>query len=355
MNEEVIPLYQTTVTTITTSPSNQQSFLSDKSNSPPVEIELTLAEPPFDDTLGVPSDVSIRTSDNITFRAHRAILSLASPFFRTMLSLPQPSDSESNTDADTIPVSEDSKTIRSLLLLCYPGPRPTFVSESTDLTEIKALIGALTKYEMLHTGIAGRLKDLIHQPFTCKEPLRIYAIACQFKWQDLAETAAKASLQYPLHEIYVAELEEISAGDYHRLLKYHRQCGVAAGNVTTNCGLRWMSMRSGLGAWTWLRCQSCPAAGSVFICLTDAAAIPTPVPVRAWFMDYMVAMGTTLKRTPCAKLLDNMDTILPFIPKIGQCTTCRAGAFVELRSFIPGIFKAEVEKAISQVELEISF
>ncbi|KAK7040693.1 hypothetical protein VNI00_009599 [Paramarasmius palmivorus] len=267
-----------------------------------------------------------------------------------MLSLPQPHPETKDGGVDekescVVPVPEDSKVMRAVLLFCYPGRDPVF----TDIDEIKGVVGAVMKYEMQDT-IAGRLKEAIH-PFTCKEPLRIFSIASHFKWRELAQAAAKASLHFPLQEVYVQELELINAGDYHRLLKYHQQCGIAAANVTTNCGLRWMR----LGAWTWLRCQSCPAASSTFMCITDSNLGAMPVPVRAWFMDYMVAMGVALKRTPSSRLLDSIDSIIPFIPKIGQCQTCRAGGFVEMRSFIPGIFKAEVERAIAQVEIEITF
>lgn len=53
----------------------------------------------------------------VEFRAHRVILSIASPVFETMFSLPQPGVEK------TLPVcdlSEDANTVEALLRLIYP-------------------------------------------------------------------------------------------------------------------------------------------------------------------------------------------------------------------------------------------
>ncbi|KAJ7750603.1 hypothetical protein B0H16DRAFT_1318583 [Mycena metata] len=41
---------------------------------------------PFDES----TDAILRSSDDLDFPVHRAVLSLASPFFRDMFSIPQP-------------------------------------------------------------------------------------------------------------------------------------------------------------------------------------------------------------------------------------------------------------------------
>ena len=53
----------------------------------------------------------------VEFRAHRAILSIASPVFETMLSLPQPGIEKLIPVCD---LSEDAKTLEVLLRLIYP-------------------------------------------------------------------------------------------------------------------------------------------------------------------------------------------------------------------------------------------
>ena len=53
----------------------------------------------------------------VEFRAHRAILAIASPVFELMFSLPQPGTEKSLPVCD---LSEDAKTVDGLLRLIYP-------------------------------------------------------------------------------------------------------------------------------------------------------------------------------------------------------------------------------------------
>lgn len=53
----------------------------------------------------------------VEFRAHRAILSIASPVFETMFSLPQPGAEKSLPVCD---LSEDANTLEALLRFIYP-------------------------------------------------------------------------------------------------------------------------------------------------------------------------------------------------------------------------------------------
>ncbi|KAJ7627871.1 hypothetical protein B0H17DRAFT_901672, partial [Mycena rosella] len=57
---------------------------------------------PFDDPN---ADAILRSSDDIDFHVHRIVLSLASPFFRQMLSLPQ---AETEPSVAILPVSESA-------------------------------------------------------------------------------------------------------------------------------------------------------------------------------------------------------------------------------------------------------
>lgn len=53
----------------------------------------------------------------VEFRAHRAILSIASPVFETMFSLPQPGAEKPLPVCD---LSEDANTLEALLRFIYP-------------------------------------------------------------------------------------------------------------------------------------------------------------------------------------------------------------------------------------------
>ena len=66
----------------------------------------------------------MRSSDNIDFRVFKLFLSLTSPFFGALFDIPQPieenGDQEIKDGLAVIPVTEDSKTLDTLLHFCYP-------------------------------------------------------------------------------------------------------------------------------------------------------------------------------------------------------------------------------------------
>ena len=72
---------------------------------------------PFD----VPdANLIIRSSDNIDFRVHKSLLVMTSPFFKDLLSLPQPSDGETVDGLHIIQLPETSELLNSLLSILYP-------------------------------------------------------------------------------------------------------------------------------------------------------------------------------------------------------------------------------------------
>jgi hypothetical protein len=68
------------------------------------------------------SDINliIRSSDLVNFRVHKSVLATASPFFKDLLSLPQPSDSEIVDGLPVVQMSEDSELLNSLVSNLYP-------------------------------------------------------------------------------------------------------------------------------------------------------------------------------------------------------------------------------------------
>lgn len=74
-----------------------------------------------------PFDVSdtsliIRSSDLVDFRVHKSILAMVSPFFKDLLSLPQPSDSEIVDGLPVVRMSESSELLNGLISILYPVP-----------------------------------------------------------------------------------------------------------------------------------------------------------------------------------------------------------------------------------------
>ena len=67
------------------------------------------------------ADFVIRSSDIVNFRVNKLVLAVASPFFRDLLSLPQPpSCGESVDGLPVVQLSEDSELLSALVSMLYP-------------------------------------------------------------------------------------------------------------------------------------------------------------------------------------------------------------------------------------------
>ena len=65
-------------------------------------------------------NIILRSSDFVNFRVHKNVLAMASPFFKDLLSLPQPSDSESVDGLPVVQLHEGSELLNSLISMIYP-------------------------------------------------------------------------------------------------------------------------------------------------------------------------------------------------------------------------------------------
>ncbi|KAH9942481.1 uncharacterized protein BXZ73DRAFT_97891 [Epithele typhae] len=140
----------------------------------------TPADAPFDQPS---ADIVLRSVDRVDFRAHRVILAQASPFFADMFSLPQ----RSPPDVDALPVvdmSEDSKTLRRLLLLCYPVDK----QELESVADIAPVLAAARKFDM-EWPVRLLARDLTTS--VSRSPLRAWSCACQSGLEDVAHHAAE--------------------------------------------------------------------------------------------------------------------------------------------------------------------
>ncbi|KAL6300880.1 hypothetical protein BKA93DRAFT_501364 [Sparassis latifolia] len=202
-----------------------------KPNEPPSPAPPIWAQPPFDN---LSANIILRSSDNIDFCVHSVILSEASPFFKDMFSLQQPivDRTKSNNTVEyrdgrpVITVGEDSRTLDGLLRLCYPITDP----ELKDLLLVRPMLEAALKYQMDEATAITR-KAL--RSFAEKEPLRIWAIACRLRLEEDAHYAAQFTLQQTsIADSFPQEMQEITAGPYFRLLKYHRLRGAVDSNFS---------------------------------------------------------------------------------------------------------------------------
>jgi len=180
------------------------------------------ADAPFDDT---DTDIVLRTSDNVDFHVFKTILSLASPVFKDMFTIPQPS-----SPSNVVHISEDSSIIEKLLLFCYPVANPLI----RDLAEAGHLLEAARKYDIcaVPTLVQASITSLLNDD----NAVSVYGFASQHNWQAKAQAAAFRTLQSitlgrPGVSLSATDLSMMTTADYHRLLVYHDSCAQEAANI----------------------------------------------------------------------------------------------------------------------------
>ncbi|KAH9926999.1 uncharacterized protein B0H18DRAFT_1118738 [Fomitopsis serialis] len=303
------------------------SFLEDR---PPI----TDAPPPFNKPT---ADVILRSSDFVDFHVRKGILAEASDVFDVMFLLPQPPAVEILEDTrNGKPVilfrDEESRTLERLLRLCYPGRAPSI----GDLDDLRPVIHAAVKYDM--PEVLEALKETLRS-FMDTVPIRVYAIALIFKFEDEAKAAAKASLAFPAEDADAPELAEITGKAFNNLLKYHRACGVVAARVANNPS--WIPLPR---VDTWFN------AGRNHS--TCARAYHGDIYASEWWTTYMAESARILKTTPSGSALLMTGRTDQALRDAAGCLVCKYVAPGQMRGFIR-LFADEVDKAIAQVSLDI--
>lgn len=178
-----------------------------------------VASEPFDE-----GDVILRSSDDVDFHVYRAVLVLASPFFKSMFSLQQRSEMQAENTLPVVPISEDSMTVDLLLRYCYPIRNP----DIDDLTLLGSVLEAVMKYDL---DEPTRLAREALRMFLENEPLHVFAISCQLQLEEEASMAAetwKATQSWDDTQddfaltcagaAYVPQMANVSAAAYFRLV-----------------------------------------------------------------------------------------------------------------------------------------
>jgi len=161
------------------------------------------------------ADVIIRAAGALDFRVHKLVLSLISPIFKDMFTIPQP---PTNTP-DTLPhvdVDESADTWGTILRITYHLPNPT----TDDLGDLESLLLAAKKYELKfildsHQGI---FKD---RGFIQRDPLHLYAIACACGFEDQAKYVARNAEHLAVtRRSHAGNLKGLTVTSYHRLVSF---------------------------------------------------------------------------------------------------------------------------------------
>ena len=159
-------------------------------------------------------DVILRSThgtESRDFRVHKIFLSFASPIFKDMFKLPQPSSPTSNVDV--VNLTDPPRVLELILRFIYPCPPPVI----DDLTLLSEVLFLADKYDI--EAARSRLRPSLMK-FAKTEPLRAYAIACRLGFEDEMKIASSHTTSINLTEVTQLpdEFKFIPATEYHRLI-----------------------------------------------------------------------------------------------------------------------------------------
>ncbi|KAF8347926.1 hypothetical protein F5887DRAFT_1259183 [Amanita rubescens] len=167
------------------------------------------------------SDVILRSADLIDFYVLKTFLCYVSPFFKTMFNFPAPETNETVNGLPIIPVTESGETLRLLLDYIYPNEGEPKLD---DITLFLNVAQAAQKYCM--NVIENRLrKQIVISHLMDSESLRLYAVAANLVWDDVALIAAQQASQIPLDKLtHAKELKNIPGSAFYQFLEYKLRC-----------------------------------------------------------------------------------------------------------------------------------
>ena len=152
------------------------------------------------------ADVILRSSDGKDLRVHRIILSLTSPVFQGMFNLPQPTESPSPSQIPTIDVPESSDILQPFLQYLYPRSPPKI----SDVAMWADLYTIAHKYDA--DVIMDLLRDMLIPRFLEIAPLRVYALASHWGFEEEAKIASTRTLTFDIFKDLPQEDAELMGG-----------------------------------------------------------------------------------------------------------------------------------------------
>ncbi|KIM91278.1 hypothetical protein PILCRDRAFT_810530 [Piloderma croceum F 1598] len=165
------------------------------------------------------ANIVLQSSDGIFFRMSSFTLRTTSGFFRAMMTLPPLGDISSAVHRDDeITLEEESVVVGRLLRMISGFETPKWKS----FDEVEDLLAAAYKYEM--PGPLAAARTAFMWPFAAEQPLRLYAVAARYGWEEEAKLASKHSLTFSIHDKkHDSVLERVPSAWLLRLFRLHRE------------------------------------------------------------------------------------------------------------------------------------
>jgi hypothetical protein len=161
--------------------------------------------------------IILQSSDDTLYRMHSFTLRTTSGFFRAMLTLPQHDSPPADDHEERITLDEPSVVLGPLLRI-ISGFR---IQNWESYDQVEGVLAAAEKYDM--EGALSIVRSAITSPSFLEQPLKLYAIAARYGWEEEAKLASKRSLALSIHDAeYTLILERIPSVYLLRLLRLHR-------------------------------------------------------------------------------------------------------------------------------------
>ena len=142
------------------------------------------------------ASITVRSSDQANFRVHKSVLAMSSPFFKDLLSLPQPPDAEIVDGLPVVELPEHSGLLCCLISFLYP----TTPVIPDSYQKVFALLAVCQKYEIesVQFLIRSAIKAGKFPAPVKAEGFSAYAIASGLGLVPEAEDAARLTLGQPM-------------------------------------------------------------------------------------------------------------------------------------------------------------
>jgi len=159
------------------------------------------------------ADIILRASGGREFHAHKLVLSLASPVFRDMFSVPQPLETSSQTTI--IDVDDPPEALELFLQIIYPIRNPPVNGAET----LASLLRLADKYDA--KAALDAHKDYLPSMCVGIPPIHLYAIFSARGREEEAEAAARRVSFASLASLNSSPLLSfMTAERYQRLIKF---------------------------------------------------------------------------------------------------------------------------------------
>lgn len=160
------------------------------------------------------ADVILRTSGGKEFHAHKLVLSLASPVFRDMFSVPQPSTTKP-PQLPTVDVDDSPEALEIFLLIIYPARKPLI----DDIQTLASVLRLADKYDA--KDVLDIQWDYLPSTYNNLPPIQMYAILCACGREEEAGAAAR---RVPFASLKTLDssplLQLMTIAQYQRLVSF---------------------------------------------------------------------------------------------------------------------------------------